>query len=152
MIKNFIYILIIFILGQAVFAKTIPVQIKPAVKVVTSGIKLQEGDNIPFVIVNDVFVNSKLYLKNGENVSGTITSLKSNNFLYEPAEIYIENFSTKDTTGNLVKLNGIIYKKGNDYGLITQFIPFPCFAIKGGKVKFNPQKDVFTLYLEGKND
>lgn len=152
MFKKNIFIVLVFILGQVVFAKTIPVQIKPAVKVVTSGIKLQEGDSIPFVILNDVYLDSKLYLYSGEKVLGTITNLKPNNFLYEPAEIYIENFYTMDTTGKSVKLDGIIYKKGNDFAMITQFIPFPCFAIKGGKVRFNPKKDVFTLYLESKND
>lgn len=152
MFKKVIIIGIIFILGQAVFAKTIPVQIEPEKKVTTSSSKLQEGDIVNFVILKDVYLNSKVYLKNGETVSGTITSLKQNNFLYEPAEIYIENFSTKDLTGKSVKLSGIIFKKGNDYGNITQFIPFPCFAIKGGQVRLKPKKDVFTLYLESKND
>lgn len=152
MFKKILFLLIILIFGKPIFAKTIPVQIKPAVKVVTSGIKLQEGDNIPFVIINDVYIDSKLYLYGGEKVLGTITNLKQNNFLYEPAEIYIENFHTIDTTGKSVKLDGIIYKKGNDFGMITQFIPFPCFAIKGGQARLKPKKDVFTLYLESKND
>lgn len=152
MFKKIIFIAIIFVVGQSVFAKTIPVQIKPAEKISTAGSKVQEGDIVSFVIVNDVYQSSKLYIKSGEKVSGTITGLKPNNFLYEPAEIYIENFSTKDLTGKSVKLSGIIFRKGNDYGNITQFIPFPCFAIKGGQVRLKPKKDVFTLYLESKND
>lgn len=152
MFKKFMLIAIIFILGQSVFAKSIPVQIKPADKISTAGSKVQEGDVVDFVVLNDVYKNSKLYLYGGEKVLGTITSLKSNNFLYEPAEIYIENFSTIDTTGKSVKLDGIIYKKGNDFSMITQFIPFPCFALKGGQARLRPNKDVFTLYLESKND
>ncbi len=152
MFKKLLFLLIICTFGQAVFAKTIPVQIKPVEKITTAGSKVQEGDVVDFVVLSDVYQDSKLYIKNGEKVSGTITNLKQNNFLYEPAEIYIENFYTKDTKGKSVKFDGVIYKKGNDFGLITQFIPFPCFALKGGQVRLKPNKDIFTLYLEGKND
>lgn len=152
MIKKFILIVIIFVLGQSVFAKSIPVQIKPVEKISTAGSKVQEGDVVDFVVLNDVYQGSKLYIKSGEKVSGTITNLKQNNFLYEPAEIYIEDFLTKDSAEKPVKLDGVIYKKGNDFGMITQFIPFPCFALKGGQARLRPNKDVFTLYLESKND
>lgn len=152
MFKKIVFLLIVFILGHSVFAKTIPVQIKPEKKISTAESKLQEGDIVNFVILNDIYQNSKLYIKSGEKVSGTITNLKPNNFLYEPAEIYIENFHTKDSIGKPVKLDGIIYKKGNDYGMLTQFIPFPCFAIKGGQARLRPKKDVFKLYLESIND
>lgn len=152
MLKKIIFSLCVFVLGQMAFAESVSVQIKPAVKTATSSAKLQEGDNIDFAIINDVYLGSKVYLKSGDTVSGTITSLKSNNFLYEPASIYVENFVTKDINGKKVKLDGIIYKKGSDYWMITQFIPIPFFALKGGNVKLNPKKDVFTLYLESKND
>lgn len=152
MLKKFLLGIIVFLLGQITFAKTILVQVKPIQKITTTNSKLQEGDNVDFIVVNDVFLNSKLYLKMDEPVVGTITSLKPNNFLYEPASVYIENFVTKNVYGKKVKLDGIIYKKGNDYSLITQFIPFPLFALKGGHVKIKPVKDVFTLYLEDKDD
>lgn len=152
MFKKLLLLLMICTLGQTVFAKTIPVQIKPTVKISTAGSKVQEGDVVDFVVLRDVYQGSKLYIKSGEKASGTITNLKQNNFLYEPAEIYIENFSTKDATEKPVKLDGVIYKKGCDYWMITQFIPFPCFAMKGGQVKLRPNKDFFTLYLESKND
>ncbi len=116
MYKKFMLIAIIFVLGQSVFAKSIPVQIKPVEKISTAGSKVQEGDIVEFVVINDVYQGSKLYIKNAEKVSGTITNLKQNNFLYEPAEIYIENFSTKDSAEKAVKLDGVIYKKGNDLG------------------------------------
>lgn len=152
MYKKLIITGIIVIFGQAIFAQTIPVSIKPTENITTSNPRLQEGDNLNFVVTEDVFLNSKIYLKKDETVSGTITSLEKKDFLYKPALIYVENFVTKNIHGQKIKLDGIIYKKGNDYWMITQFIPVPLFTLKGGEVKISPQKDIFTLYLKEKND
>lgn len=152
MSKKLILVGIILVFGQVIFAQTTPVQINSTEKISTSNPNLQEGDKINFIITDDVFLNSKLYIKKGETVSGTITSLERKDFLYKPASIYAENFVTKNINGQKIKLDGIIYKKGSDYWMITQFIPAPLFTLKGGEAKIKPQKDVFTLYLEGKND
>lgn len=143
---------IIVFFGQIIFAQTIPVSIKPIEKTTTSNPKLQEGDSLNFVVTEDVFLNAKIYLKKDEPVSGTITSLERKDFLYKPASIYVENFVTKNINGQRIKLDGIIYKKGNDYWMVTQFIPVPLFTLKGGDAKFRPQKDTFILYLKEKND
>lgn len=152
MLKKVLLTGIILLLGQIILAQTIPVQIKPAEKITTANCNLQEGDFVNFVVKDDVFLNSKLYLKKDEPVIGVITSLKQNNFLYVPASLYMENFVTKNTLGQRVKLDGIVYKKGEDYWMFTQFIPFPCFTLKGGNAKMRPNKDVFTLFLEDKNE
>lgn len=152
MYKKILLVGIILLFGQIIFAQTTPVKIQPKEKITTANSNLQEGDSLNFTIKEDVFINSKLYLKQGELVSGTITSLERKDFLYKPASIYIENFVTKNNEGKKVKLDGIIYKKGSDYWMITQFIPIPLFALKGSNVKIKPDKDVFILYLGGKND
>lgn len=148
--KKLFLLLILSALGQVSIAKEIPVNIKPVSKITTSNVNLQEGDQVNFVITDDVFINSKLYLKKNESVSGIITSLEENDYLYKPANLYIDNFVTKDADEKTIKLKGIVYKKGNDHWMITQFIPFPCAVLRGGEVQIKPKnkKDVFTLILE----
>lgn len=148
MIKKLFSLLILLIVGQISAAKEILVNIKPVNKITTSNINLQEGDSVDFSITDDIFINSKLYLKKNEPVSGIITSSEENGYLYKPAALYIDNFVVKDADGKTIKLKGIVYKKGNDHWMITQFIPFPCTFLRGGEVQIKPKKDAFTLILE----
>lgn len=148
MIKKLFSLLILLIIGQISIAKEIPINIKSVGKISTSNVNLQEGDSVDFIITDDIFINSKLFFKKNEPVSGIITSLEENDYLYKPATLYIDNFVTKNTNGTEIKLKGIVYKKGNDHWMITQFIPFPCTFLRGGEVQIKPKKDVFTLILE----
>lgn len=145
--KLFLLVILLFI-GKTSIAKEIPVNIKPVNKITTSNVNLQEGDNANFMIKDDIFINSKLYLKKSAPVSGIITSLEENDYQYKPATLYIDNFVVKDVNNKTVKLKGIIYKKGNDHWMITQFIPIPLMILRGGEVQIKPKKDVFTLILE----
>lgn len=148
MTKKIFSILILLFIGQVVLSEEIPVNVKPANKVTTSNVNLQEGDNINFVVKDNVIVNSKLIIKKGEPVSGTITHIENNDYLYKPASLYADNFITKDVDGKTVKLRGIIYKKGNDHWTVTQFIPLPLVWLRGGEVQIKPNKDIFTLIFE----
>lgn len=134
------------IFSNTVFAKDIPVKIKPMQKITTSDLNLIEGDKVEFATSEDVFVNSKLYIKKGQKISGCITSIVPNGFLVEPATIYIENFRTIDVNKNSVKFKGIIYKSGNDHDEITEF--FMSNFLRGGEVQIKPKKDEFTIYVE----
>lgn len=130
----------------AVSAKEVAVNIKPAQKITTSNLNLKEGDCLNFVVIDDVFVNSKLYLKKDQAVYADITSIEDNGFLVQPAKLYIENFRTTDINNQPVKLNGIVYKTGNDHHLLTDFFVFDC--LRGGEVHINPEKNKFTVYTE----
>lgn len=143
--------MLIISFGQAVLAKDIPVVIRSENVITTSSSKLQEGDKINFIVLQDVFVNSKLYLKSGTLVTGIITSIEDNDFLYKEASLYAENFITTDVNGQKIKLNGIVYKKGNDHWKLTQFIPFAMGILRGGEVQIKPCNS-FTLFLESKNE
>lgn len=133
-------------------AKDIPVKIKPLVKISTSNNKLHEGDNINFVIAQDICINSKLYLKAGSPVIGVITSLVDNDFTCQEASIYAEHFKTKDVNGKTINLNGIVYKKGRNHWMLTQFLVGVYIFIRGGEAQIVPNKDFFNLYLEANND
>ena len=131
---------------QIIWAKEFPVKIKPLQKITTSNIDLKEGDSLDFIISEDVLINSKLYLKRGEKVQGIITGLEDNNYVVQPAKLYIENFKTTTENGMPLKLKGIIYKSGNDHQVFGEFIIFD--LLRGGEVQIKPAKDEFTLYVE----
>lgn len=151
-LKSLFTLILLLASLQVTMAQEISVDIKPEAKITTSNVNLQEGDCVHFVVKQAVLVNSKLYIKKGEPVYGTITSMEENGYLYKPATLYIDNFITEDTNGKQVKLKGIVYKKGNDHADITQFIPLPLIWLRGGEVQIKPEKDVFTLVSDDKNE
>lgn len=148
MLKNIIFVLIIFLCSPYVVAKEIPVKIKPITKITTANTNLQEGDNVNFEVVDDVLVNSHIYFKKGAEVVGEITSIEDNDYLYTPAKLYIEDFKARNTDGNMIKMNGAIFKAGNDHSWLTQFIPLPFVYLRGGEVQIKPKEDIFILFLK----
>lgn len=144
--KKLLLIILCLMFSQSIFAKEIPVKIKPAFKITTSNLDLKEGDCLEFIISNDVFINSKISFKKGQKVYADVTSLEDNGFLVQPAKLYIENFRTINGQNHQVKLNGIIYKTGNDHHMFTEFFVFD--VLRGGEVHIKPEKDEFTIYAE----
>jgi len=141
-----LFLLISMIVSNTVFAGEIPVKVKPSAKISTSDLKLQEGDSLNFVVVEDVWINSKIKLKKGQKVQAEVTSLEDNGFWVQPAKLYIENFRAYDEAHNLIKLSGIIYRSGSDHSKLTEFFVFE--SLRGGEVHITPQKDEFTIYIE----
>lgn len=146
-----IFILIIFA-GSIAFAQDIEVKAGALDVISTSNVNLHEGDDIILVVQNDVYLNSKPYIKKGEILTGVITSLVDNGFTCQEASIYAEHFKVKTVSGKTVDLKGIVYKKGRNHSLFTQFLPFGFDIIRGGEAKITPNKDVFTFYAGGRID
>lgn len=146
--KSLLVLILILLFAQMTTAKELQVKVYSPIKITTSNSHLQEGDSINFILANDVYLNSKVYLKKGETVSGIITSINNNGFVCKEASIYAENFKVKNVNGKRVSLNGVVYKKGRTHELFTQFIPFVPEIIRGGEVQIKPQKDIFILYFE----
>lgn len=151
--KLIVSLFVFFILCNSGFAQDIPVKLQALTKITTSNNTIQEGDFITLEIAQDVFVNSKLFIKQGERATGVITSLENNDFISQPASIYAENFRTVSVDGQTVKLDGIIYKSGRNHSYMTQYLENGFQLIRGGEAKIDPKKDKFILYLkEPKND
>lgn len=155
MLKRILLIFLILIcFNNIAFSKEISVKVVPASEISTSNPSLQEGDNINLFTAEDMYVDSKLFIKKGEQVQGVITSLVNNDFTCQSASIYAENFKVKNTDGKIVKLSGIVYKNGRSHNYFTQYLPDHIlhpglfFFIRGGEAKIMPGKDSFTLYLD----
>jgi len=157
--RKFLLTFLLFLLvSNCVLAHEISLSVVPASKMSTSSRNLREGDSINFLTADDTMLGGKVYIKKDTEVTGLVTSLVHNDFTCQEASIYAENFRVKNVDGKTVKLKGIVYVKGRNHGLLTQFIPIvPNFPIayqfiRGGEVKLDPQKDSFTLYLEVKDE
>lgn len=153
MAKYLLILSIIFIpfFSNFVFAKEIPFEITPSKKISTSNYKVSEGDIVEFKVINDVTVNNKICLSKNQKIYGIITSREENGFLGKPASLYIESFYiTKN--GIRTPYQGVILKKGTNHDVITGFAIFEniIVLIRGGEAILNPDKDKFTLFLEGK--
>ncbi len=150
MFKRILLILVLILVTNSfAIAQDIPVKLEALNEISTSNVNLQEGDEIALVVQQDVYNGSKLYIKRGAVASGVITSLVDNGFTCQEASIYAENFKVKLPHGKVVKLKGIVYKKGRNHSLFTQFLPIAYEFIRGGEAKIIPKQDVFTLYAEG---
>lgn len=147
-------VLILFCTYSFASSKEVQVKVVPNAVLSTSDKNLQEGDSISLITAEDVYVNSKLVIKKGEPVLGTITNLVNNDFTCQPASIYAENFKVKNINGETEKLNGIVYKSGRNHSYITQYMPDATLAlnlfffIRGGEAKILPNKDSFILYFD----
>lgn len=146
--KILLIFILIFSFAQATLAKSIPVKVTAVSKISTAGSELNPGDVLKLVTTDNVYMDSKLYLKSGTPVYGDITELVSNGFTCKEASIYAENFWTTNINGETVYLKGIVYKKGNTHWMLTQFLPIVYIFIRGGEAQILPEKDSFILYLE----
>lgn len=152
--KIFIAFFIVLCFYNTAFSKEVIVKVVPEKEISTANGSLQEGDSIDMIASEDVYLDSKLFIKKGEPVRGIVTSLVNNDFTCQTASIYAENFKVKNVDGKIVKLKGIVYKSGRNHSYLTQYFPdtqvLPglFFFVRGGEVKIVPDKDSFTLYFD----
>lgn len=154
--KLFFLLICLGFISQAVLAKEIAVNVTPALKLTTANMKLMPGDKADFVVAEDVKVNSITCFKKGDKVTGVVTSREENGFLGQDASMCIENLYTINPSGKRVKLKGIVYKKGRSHDVVSGFVVLSellnpiTSIIRGGEVQMEPNKDIFTVYMEGK--
>lgn len=148
--KVFLLLYSLIFLSQAGLAKEIAVNVTPAAKLTTANMKLIPGDKADFLVAEDVKIDSATYFKKGEKVTGIVTSREENGFLGQDASMCIENLYTINSSGKRVKLKGIVYKRGRSHDVINGFLEPFIVIIRGGEVQMEPNKDIFTVYTEGK--
>ncbi len=128
-----------------------PVKVKPAKKITTSNPLLKEGDYVEFEVVEDAMITADFGLKKGEIVKGLVTKLVDNGFNGSEASIVIDQFEITRESGDKLYLVGEIKRTGSNHDKAIEssnYILGPAaFWIRGGEVHFNPEKDVFTIYL-----
>lgn len=134
--------------SQSVFAKDIPITIRPINKISTSNIYLKLGDRVEFELLGDFYRNGKIYIPKTNKITGTIVEIEQNDFGYKEAQITINQFRTVDVAGNFVKLEGSIFKSGKSYSGMQFFGDTIFHFFRGGEVQIKPKKDTFILFLK----
>jgi|GEM_PF-3603066 len=116
------------------------------------------GENVRFMIVNDVKKDGKVLIRKGTPVQAIIGSIVPSSNRGVPAEVMVERFITRDVNGNRVALAGEVRKRGINLYLLYTILaiagaPFTFGAselflyLHGGQAKIKPG-DEFTVYYE----
>lgn len=114
--KVFLSLLFTMIFIMPAFAEKIPVRLTPSQVISTKTDLIEVGDAISFKVVNDVYVNDKIYIKKNTPVYGIVDFVHGNGWAGDSAEIKFKRFVTKSTNGEKVIIDYPIDFNGNSEG------------------------------------
>lgn len=142
----------ILISVQSAYAEKVPVRIAPTQLISTHHDEVEIGDWIPFEIINDVYVNNKLYIAKGTPIYGFVDFFKPNGWVTDSAEIYFKKFETKDADDKKITIN---YPLKISYNSIKQKDIKLYFArtwrlfsfVRGAELYIEPDTTVFNLFI-----
>src|SRR5574344_1365088 len=86
------------------FAEKMDIKITPTQIISTKNNGIDFGDWIKFETVEDIFLNNKIYIKNGTEVLGFVDYVQPNGFLFDYASIKFTKFVLKNTYGQKIKI------------------------------------------------
>lgn len=139
--KTFFIIFTLIISTNLTFAEN--VFVTPTQKITTAKKNsLAEGDIVNFRVTKDTKT-----LKQGDMVTGIVTSIEDNGFVGKEAQVLIENFRC-----NGKKLDGEIYLHGNVHKKLNDFVDRSMsefiILMRGGEVIVKPNEQEFLLYIK----
>lgn len=144
-------ILILFVsMFQSASAEKFPVRISPTQVISTHNDETQIGDWIPFEIVNDVYLNDKLYLKKGTRVLGFVDFFHPNGWAGDSAELVFKSFETTDVSNRKITINYPLILNGNSTRTngVKQYLSWEFFCfIRGSEVYIEPDSKIFNIFL-----
>ncbi len=154
---------LILIFSAPAFAEKIPVKLANTSLISTHHDEIQLGDYIPFIVVNNVYVNNKLYIKKNTKALGLVDFVQDNGWAGYSAEIVIKKFMTKDTQGNIITIESPITLDGKaetfestvnyitDKGIILTIfgsLGDVFMFIRGHEIKIHPEHVAFNIFIE----
>lgn len=158
--KKFFLLFFVLIFALPAFALKIPVRITPTQIISTHSDEIETGDWLKFEIVNDVYVNDKIYLKKQTPIYGFVDFFHPNGWAGDKAEIKIKTFETRDINDEKVTINYPLDIKENKELVsdtkewIIEFISeIPIlsniiFVIRGSEIYIEPDTNVFNIFIE----
>lgn len=158
--KKFFLIFFVLTFALPVFAQKTPVRITPTQIISTHNNEIETGDWLKFEIVNDVYINDKIYLKKQTPIYGFVDFIHPNGWAGDKAEIKIKTFETEDVNGKKVIINYPFNLKENKELVsdskewVIEFISeIPIlsnliFVIRGSELYIEPDTKVFNIFIE----
>jgi len=154
--KSLLLILVLLCSFQTAFAEKIPIRITPAQIISTKQDEIEMGDWVSFDVVNNVYVNDKLYISKGTPIYGFVDFFHPNGWAADSADIKFKTFKTLDTKGNKITIDYPLTingnsKKAND---IKQYLSWQyaisglLILVRGSEIYIEPDKELFNLFIE----
>lgn len=136
---------------QIVFAEKIPVKITPIEIISTNNDEIEIGDWINFAIVNDVYIDNKIYLRKGTPIIGFVDFFHPNGWAGDNAEIKFKTFKTTDKNDKTVTINYPLNISGNTMKAtdIKQYISWVVtIFVRGSEIYVEPDAKIFNIFIE----
>ena len=150
--KSFIFSLAIIASFTApAFAEKIPIKLTSTELLSTKYDEIEVGDLIDFQTLQDVYINDKLYIKQGTKVVGVVDFLHNNGWGGDNAEIKIEKFVLKNIDGKKITINYPIRINGNSEtanGFKQVILANIFILIRGSEIYIEPSKINFNIFIE----
>lgn len=146
-----IFLVLLTTFFSKVYAEKIPVTISPLQLISTNHDEIETGDYISFVVVNDVYLHDKLYIKKGTIIEGFVDFCHPNGWAADSAEININSFETNDINDKKVVINYPFELKGNNLKDSCIKQRCSCFftsLIRGSEIYIEPDTYVFNIFIE----
>lgn len=107
------------------------IKIKPNQKIATTLDQIEVGDKISFIVMEDVYKNGKLFIKEGEIIIGEVDNFYENGWCADNATINLKKFTTRDINGKTqvlysnLDINGfeILKYKSKRFAQFFNYIP-----------------------------
>lgn len=162
--KILLAIIFTLIISSPAFAEKIPVKLENTSLISTHHDEAQLGDYIPFRVVNDIYINKKLYIKKDTKVLGLVDFVQENGWAGYGAEVRFKTFMTKNVDEKVITINSPMILDGNaetfaattNYASITSpfYVIFMgtmmnVFAfVRGHELGIKPHEATFNIFIE----
>lgn len=162
--KLFLFQLLFMLTLAPAFAEKIPVRLENTAMISTHKDEVELGDLVPFKVVNDVYLNNKIYIKKDTKVVGFVDFVQENGWAGSGAEIKFKKFVTKNVQNEVVTINYPITLDGNAerFAATTNYattqsplylsfmgtISSAFMLVRGHELEIKPQKAVFSVFIE----
>lgn len=149
--KILLAILFMSLFTLPAFAEKISVRISPIKLISTNKDEIEVGDKIPFQVVNDVYVNRKLYIKKNTLLVGIVDFVHPNGWAGDNAQITFKNFQAKNINNEKIKISyPLTIEGGMETGQSTKQIIgyFLTYLFRGAEIYVEPDTKVYNIFIE----
>lgn len=152
--KKLLYSLFICILfAMPAFAEKIPVKITPIQQISTNDDNNQivVGDWIKFQVVNDVYLNNKLFIQKYSAVTGVVDFVHQNGWAGDSAEVWFSTFYLTGINGKSFSVSYPLKIKGicEEHNAIKQaFAYYILRLVRGAEIFIEPDTKIYNIFIE----
>ncbi len=154
--KKLILIALIIFVNAGISMATegkIPVKIAPLEPISTAFDETEVGDRVPFLVVDDVYKDGKLFIKKDTTMYGTVDYVKENGWIGDNAEVEFKTFRVRNANGKLTTFNSELLLTGFNtlkwYNPAwKRFFNYCSLIFRGNEVDINPNTSnpVFNIW------